>query len=860
MTSGVNPAGNAAASQSYTPYIPPVQEILRPLGLITQPNKMGQYAAGALRTASGLYLRDPGVLSTQNVFSQQFAGAWSASASAFELMPVDGLTQFKYLTFYLNPDVIWRYAFDNNAGAAIQYFLSAYTVNQESLQPGTGYGRVRGYTINGSRLVIPAVASTNIFDLAPSGTPVPRIAGIAHPHIFDLQPISTTATNATLPTGTHVHYVAVQRRVFADNTELLSAPCPANYIRNESGGPNNVRVRIITREPTKAGDYVDVYKTKRQLSAVNTGADYYLCGSVKASSSGQNILDVFDGTNDENLGRALYTNSGLGGEGATNACPPVCNAVATFKGYTFYLGVTEPPSQTLRIGSGVFFTALSTAATLQYRTFGIGRRDLTGNCANGGNQITAVSAADMTGIVIGQQLVSSPVSFSATMTVSATGVSTITFTGGTFLAASTGGNFAVSDVLEIDAQSPSIVISTFDDIFEGVGFFSPYVDTIGINCLDRVLPPAALASVSFLNATIAADSFTIYRPFSLNSTICTGPLKLRATNGANYTPQLPKIELNETALSISPAVRKNMMRWSEQNNAEACAVSSFAFCGAGEMYRAYSTRDAMWIFASDGLWRLSGTGGTAGAGYDWRLDPVDSTISLSGPRCGCVLRDTVYAYTNRGFVSIDSSGTIREISQGRVQDLMPGPAWSDTQAAFVFFDETNDEITIKTELGGVIYVYNILTDAFTTLVVVNAPFDGAFIRADGRVAHVTTGGIYAQNSGSHSAAGSIADYQPVYGEDPFAIHHWQSMDLAFDTQNQGQTVGARFNQVDGSSHSLTVGGQSFARSGYGIGRNTPAVANCIQPGWKQGAGGLSVLRFFGLALHKKTITQQRYQR
>ena len=237
-------------------------------------------------------------------------------------------------------------------------------------------------------------------------------------------------------------------------------------------------------------------------------------------------------------------------------------------------------------------------------------------------------------------------------------------------------------------------------------------------------------------------------------------------------------------------------------------------------------------------------------------------VRLSGPRCGTVARDTFYGYTNRGFVSIDSSGNIRELSQGRIQDLMPGPPWSDTQAAFVFFDETNDEVLIKTELSTSVYVYNVLTDSFTQLSGAGggavAAFDGAYIRADQRIVTVNSAGIFAERATSSFTGAAQVDYQPVYGDNPFAMQHWQSMDLVFDAASVGHFPFPRFNGNTGTFRTLTTHGVDQARASFGVGRNTPAKATCIAPGWS--SSNMGKVRFFGIALRKVPISIQKAQR
>lgn len=840
--------------------------VLRPLGLVTQPNKFGYYEPGALKTASGIYIRDPAVLTTQQVFSSQFTVPWAGSPTAFLLIPIDKYSQYTRLILYRDITAVWRYSFDATDVGAITFSLgtgpnSNWVTSAEVLCSGTGYRRIGQYTINGFRLVIPMLTGTTFFDfVAPpfSTNPTPRVGGIAAPFLVGALS-STTAQNNVLANNKHVHYTAVIRRVFDDGVELVSAPAPAIEMANTSGSTRAVSISVKGPATVLSTDYVDIYRTRAQSLTVNTGADYYLCASVSppnSFASGGSTVTVFDVTNDENLGEALYTNSGVRGAAAANHMPPLCKNAFTFKGHTFYLGVTDLPSITLRVGAGMFNTVDSSAGLLSYRAGGIGRRFVIGNCTSGGNQISAVSATDMIGIVVGQSLTNSAGGLSAAMHVSAVGASTITFSGGTFTANSTGGSFATCDTMEVDGiETELFSLDTWLGNMSAVGMKS----TTSVDLLDRVLPPAALTTFSSLNGTVPAESFTIYRPYSVNAPICLGNLTIRATNGNNYTPSIPRIEAAEAARQIPPRIRPNIFRWSEQNNADASPKANYAACGSGSLYMGYSMRDCGLMFASDGCFRLSGTGGQAGAGYDWRLDPIDSTLILSGPRCGCVARDTFYGYTNRGFVSVDSSGGVKEISQGRVQDLMPGPAWSETQAAFVFFDETNDEIIIKTELSTTLYVYNLLTDSFTTIVTPVTAFDGAYIRGLGRISVVAAGGVYEQ-SGAFSGVAASVDYQPTYGENPFAMQEWQSMDLVFDAANAGVSVTPRFNEaVGGTARTLAVRGKDQARSSFGVGRNTPKKATCISPGWSV-AGGLAQLRFFGVGLRKVPISIQKEQR
>jgi hypothetical protein len=91
------------------------------------------------------------------------------------------------------------------------------------------------------------------------------------------------------------------------------------------------------------------------------------------------------------------------------------------------------------------------------------------------------------------------------------------------------------------------------------------------------------------------------------------------------------------------------------------------------------------------------------------------------------------------------------------------------------------------------------------------------------------------------------------------MQQWQSMELVFDAANTGLSVTPRFNAVAGTARALNARGTDQARANFGVGRNTPAKATCLAPGWSV-AGGLAQLRFFGAALRKVAIGIQREQR
>lgn len=841
------------------------QEIIRPLGLITQPNRAGAYPPGALNVATGVYMRDPLVLTTQREPLALGSSPWPSNIT--QQMYVGSIVdwQYDFFALYVNASTtFWNFTYATSAGAAVGNGVVRFnglvgitpTPSEEVLTSQKRFS----WTVNGKRLVIPFRDSVVEWVLDPNSSGATElVCGLGPPQItFGGIPASGSATNGALLTSTHCHVVAVHRRVLFDGSETVSAPSNAIQALNNSGNGANISVIVSGLLDLKVGDWIDIYRTRPQNLTTNTGATYLKSTSFQVASLTANLqYSVTDTTVASSLGEALYTNTGVRGAAAANFMAPKCKNVATFKGHTFYLNVTDPPAITESFTTGI--GTMTSGGDAYVRANGLGLRTFTGTVSNGGALVTGISAADIVGIQLGQRFFTggaAPVAGTATRI---TSISPTSF--GTNSTWSTAGSFSLTfvDVVEIDGTT--VLLSSVDEIAETmtVEAAAPERGTMAIQMLDRVLVPTGFT----FPATIPAVSLSITRPTSLNSTGY-GPITIRGTNGDNWVPRIP--DINATVRSVSETNAPNRIRWSEQGQPGACPPGNFLACGSGELYVGVPTRDCLWVFASDGLWRLSGSGGIAGApGYDWALDPVDPTLSLAGPLSWCVLRDTVYAYTNRGLVAIDSSGDVRELTQGRLNDRLPGPPWSPNREDTLSADETNDEVIMKIQNVDAPYVYNVLTDAFTqlsTTVSGVVPLYVSYSRADQRSFFHYTDGIRQVETGN-TVAGMQVDYQPIYADDTWQVHRWQRVNLVFNAANGGSpvTVVPRINQSNQVPTSIASGTQhAFARGSVAVPRNAPAMANNIMPGYAQASNGPDPLRFFGVSLDYITVTQQRKKR
>jgi hypothetical protein len=262
---------------------------------------------------------------------------------------------------------------------------------------------------------------------------------------------------------------------------------------------------------------------------------------------------------------------------------------------------------------------------------------------------------------------------------------------------------------------------------------------------------------------------------------------------------------------------------------------------------------------------LSGTGGQAGRGYDWRIDPVDSTLIISSPQAICVLRDNVYAMTSRGLVRVDSGGNVVEVSHGKVDDTLSSSTWREvtwasSTAVFLIPDEKNNEVVIReyNDTSGQMWRYNEHTDSFTKDSVGSAPIHGAFSDyADSPIVagSSSNGRLYVLNPGTYQQFS--ASFQPVFASSPFDMHHWQTVNLSFEGAATGVNVYLNESVTPIGTRTVTTAGTSaFSRTSFGVPRAAPAVSNNIQV-MVTATSASAALKLQGIELVHEQLSGQR---
>jgi hypothetical protein len=870
------------------------QLFLASLGIITEPNKIASTQPGSLTELSyPLVCRSPGVV--------EAAPNWTTALTVSTLNRSYVFSVDKYVLVVSNrsSDNLWfvRWFDTSTNTVSFNIQMTGPLGTPDTMDP---FGRFGAVTVR-DRTILLASNSPLVFDYINPATTAQafmRMPGLQTPNISSVSE-ADPGTGSALENNKHTSLTAVIRRIFSDGYELFSAPSGASWFSEIAlvSGLTNMQVTVnFDGSQAVVGDVVEIYRTKSQAytgsTGTNVGGDYFLSMSVTLTATDitNEFVSIVDKIPDSSLGEALYTNTGVSGGNAMALNPPSAKSIAYYRGHTFYNNYTQGSVWNLRVGS--FWGTMGTSASgvpAGPRKSGIGQRAAVGTSALGSPTITGVSAGDIAGIVIGQFYLSP--NFLNSARVTAVGATTITLSSNATIAGSA--NHFIYDVVEITYSGSTVLynMSSLPLFYNSLAGLTVNYGKFSFTGLGIILStPYGSGSLQ----PIPAEDISVFLRY-LDGATSNSSFSVRATNGWNYVPQLPRIELGETARTFASTTTKNGVAWSEKDEPEYFCGTNVDNVGGGEVLAVAATRDALWYFCTDGVFRWSGTGGSVADGYDWRLDPIDKTFVIAGPQAYCVLRDHVYAYGNRGFIRIDSAGNVTEISAGRCDDVMPGRTWiglaytgnaalqqlDGPNGYYLVADDKNNEVILKKkdlDFTGFIWIYNAHQDCVTrdapNSIGGLSPDHGVWNESAAKIYHACTDTgtnvlTIRANSGV-VATGSTYTFQPAVTDDPFTMRQFQRVEVVFDVASNPQNVSVtcRFNDNTSLDQTRFFPSASTSSSGPSVNnrlsfivpRNAPAVANTIKITLVVGGSSLAYIRLLGVALKYSTPTEQRKAR
>lgn len=847
------------------------QFTVAPLGLLTQPNKLGVYPEGAMSVADSLVMRAPARLTQMRT-----PELWSAGSGL-------GFAASSVCTFPLNPGYLHVASGTGFPNATRFGLMDAAGASLGFLTPINGAfpsrARCRPFLFRG-HLFIQTTTGLCVLDALDGSDLTLRWAQLPQPLVSFLSTLSGNSVDAASVVG----YCAVIRRVMSDGYELISAPSPIlRYWALSASAPgisvfweNNVNGGVI------AGDYIDIYRT-RQASAptnnlnVNPGTTVYRIISRTITSAeatagaifSPNLQDLAGA--DEIVGDELYSNPGQETLQGIRLCPPIAQCSAEYKGTILYGNITQPGEWVTSWPGGFGYLGFTGSA----RVSGIGARPMSSGTFTSGNPtITAVSAADMIGIVPGQTLYDggTRVPVSPKPTIVSVTASTITMSANALSSGAATGSFEIRDTLEIDGTQV-VTFGFLESMWKEFGGFGIPITGAATTAYRWIAQEPFLYYEGLGTYT---DSKTFGQGIAISpqrSAQNTNGLSVRGTNGQNYSPPIP--EISATAKRFDPVVKKNILQWSWDQQPESVSPAAYTPVGSGEIYALATTRDATWIFASDGLWRLTGYGTRpSGLQANYRIDLIDRTLILAGPNAFAVLRDAVFAYTNIGLVKISDDAGVAPISRGIIGDLLPGRYWIEDDDICMAADEVLDEVWLNITSGNFdagsgaanCFIWSDIYQVFTKLAQLNSvtPLlqSMAFDRAQGLMqmgagqTDVSTGPrLFRHNPAVASFNAWQMDFQPQYGSEPKSTKQWGEMCVIFDPSNNGKVIVPRFNGVNYASDTLRqYANQPDSRAFFGVDIEAPAVANALAPGMSGTGPSTTQADFRGLIMNYEVIS------
>lgn len=802
------------------------QSIVAPIGMITQPSQYGQYKRGALKRARNVVMRAPGVISSMpNTRTYRATIATAATIASNNILPTDSRLLvyseevLSLAAVYLN----WV-----TAGASVAV---TFPSNWEggALDGRSRLTRQRGrhYLTTCDDVFIVNRTFQGPLAIDFEGDAFSRMAGLTQP-AFIAPGVGLTVNAQAMATNTAAAWRAVIHRTQGDGYEMLSAASlPAIGQTQATVVDVPITVYFAMDHNYQAGDIVEIYRTRTVTPfATDPGDTMRLAVSqvMTAANITAGNVTVRDTCVDDALGVELYSNQGQQGAKAANLDPPAASDMVSFKGHMFY-AATVVPTQII-VGPRNAFALLSTDAD---RLFGIGARITTGTVTLGSAVITAV--VNMRGIVPGQ-IVNSALFAGGSTQINSVTATTITCANN----ATGGGVGATITILDIQQTSFSGFTIGYTDPFS----LQTFALAAGLGghpfIYDTSLPQRYdLATGSPLTGVQRGIEFIYRRP----RVYYEADVTLRVTNGINYSPPLPEITL--TANSYSPEIRENRYAWSKVEQPEAVPPLNFGFVGSGVLYRMVATRDALWFFCSDGLFKLSGKGGNGQSA--WLVDPVDPNLKLTSRNAVTTLKETVWAYTNRGLVAVSDVGGIQDISLGVIGDQIPGANFADTWDIFMSTDQLHQEVWLTFRTGtygsgsSQTFIFSAVTKTFVDMVKdeystsAYAEYLQSMVLAKAVPANGPDMHYFELDTSTTRMSGPDVRFQPLYVTDPFLLKQFSSCTAIFDGVNAAATLTPSFSDVDYTS--LTVNQSAGeSRCTWGVPRNAPARAGSIRPGFK----------------------------
>lgn len=464
-----------------------------------------------------------------------------------------------------------------------------------------------------------------------------------------------------LANNSYVAYKAVVYAKDANSVEVRGAPSGAVVYQNTSGGADGVTIKFPINQgvpPTT----IEIYRTYSTTSA-DPSQEYFLAAviTVSATDITNGYVQFNDKIPDSDLGNALYTNPSQEGVAQENLRPPRASDMTLYNGMVFYSDLTIPAQTTVEL--------LHTSSAEWGYQLQAGSA-MTGDFTSGSNQILNVSPSNvLAGLSVGQVITDAAnpntagtyipantkitVIAGTTVTMSANALATgatKTFNVGEVITVNGTDYYGWND--ESTATSPARFNAAMGTKRSIIQSFAHVFNTKNTGSGQ---PIVSVQSTTSTTGTLRFEYDTDY----------TTSLTLKFTGAKHWSQDFT------STTTFAPYSSPGGLAVSKVDQPEHVPATNYNIVGAEleRVLRIKPTRDTLWIFKTDGLYRLTGD-----SPDNIRIDPFNYTFNLVGIETLAVLDNKIYCFSSTGFCTVSEAGIDNDIGlplQNQYNDALP---------------------------------------------------------------------------------------------------------------------------------------------------------------------------------------------
>lgn len=585
---------------------------------------------------------------------------------------------------------------------------------------------------NRSSTTLSLATGTNVLTVTDSGN------GLSNGDIIYLYNV---VSNDSPADGSSVAVTGVTGTTFTfDFDDLGVAPSGVTSLEYGTRKTGTVYASIPS-EITSTEYFYQVYRSESVDAAVIPDARYKLVEQVQltAADIARGFVVYVDELPFEIIqsNAELYTNPTQEGEAQANNRPPLFTDMAEFKGFTFFANCTAYRQLALSLiatsalANGDTITIAGTTYVFRGNAtnVSVGNDITTSACTVGSGVVTVTQVAhglasndviyliETSGILLAAGLYTITVTGADTFTfgTGATGSSgTVTYEGrsnqaGARLVTLTEPSSTAADTIaeSIDFTARSLVKAVNRDSSNAL--YAQYVSGVDESPGRILLTAKALDESSF---AATASSTTV---------------------GGCFSPSLPT---SGTSVDDFQDEAANALFCSKYLEAEAVPIVNRFPVGSQDaaILRVVALRDSLIIMKEDGVFRLNGDSIS-----NFSVTALDTTVILKAVRSVVVLNNAVFGLTNQGVVQVTDT-SVKIISRA-IEPLLTGvlgEATLNSSTAGIAYESERLYIltTLEPNAGQTAYIYNYLTDAWTTWDGTALAFSGYVSNISDKVAHV----------------------------------------------------------------------------------------------------------------------------